>query len=51
MLKKKKVEEIEEEIEEVEVETEKEELLALYAKLKELGITRISDLEGMIARS
>lgn len=32
------------------VSTEKAELLALYAKLQELGITRISDLEGKIAR-
>jgi hypothetical protein len=52
MLKKNKIEEEIEETEEVEEESkEKEELLALYAKLKELGITRISDLEGMIARS
>lgn len=31
--------------------TRKDELLALHAELKSLGITRISDLEGLIARA
>ena len=33
----------------INVTSEKDELLALYAKLKELGITRISDLENKIS--
>lgn len=53
---KKIVDEKIEEVEEVEEETsekanaQKEELLALYEKLKELGITRIADLENKIAQ-
>ena len=37
------------EVVEVATLTEKDELLALYAKLQELGISRISDLENKIA--
>jgi len=43
MFKKKKEEVV------VETKTEKEELLELYNRLIELKITRISDLENMIA--
>jgi len=50
--KPKKAEEKVEEVEEVITDTtEKEELLALHQKLKDLGITRISDLEGRISRA
>ena len=50
MIKKTK-KEVEPIVEEVIATTsnEKEELLALYAKLKELGISRLSDLENKIA--
>jgi len=56
---KKKIEvEIVEETAEETVETPvtpektyKEELLELYAKLKELNVRSISDLEGLIARA
>lgn len=44
---KKKIEKVEE-VKEVE-KTEKEKLLELYQTLKDLGITRISDLENKIA--
>ena len=33
------------------VESEKQRLLALYDQLKALGITRISDLENLIAKA
>lgn len=50
-MSKKKVEEVEVVVEPViETSNEKEELLALYNRLKELKVDRISNLENLIAR-
>lgn len=48
--KKKIVEETIEEVVEDTTNKEKEELLALYQKLKDMKIDRISDLENLISR-